>query len=80
MHLTEEHVRPRRVSFCRDQRPSCSTCTYPFALRETEPDWHKELQADVKDECEAKYGKVEAIKVEVESQVSEQFNALILQR
>ncbi|KAG9041356.1 hypothetical protein FS837_012375 [Tulasnella sp. UAMH 9824] len=35
---------------------------------ETEPDWHKELQADVKDECEAKYGKVEAIKVEVESQ------------
>ncbi|KAG8987434.1 hypothetical protein FRB90_003347 [Tulasnella sp. 427] len=35
---------------------------------ETEPDWHKELQTDVKDECEAKYGKVDAIKVEVESQ------------
>jgi len=35
---------------------------------ETERDWHTELEADVKEECTAKYGPVEAIKVEVESQ------------
>jgi RNA-binding protein 23/39 len=38
--------------------------------RETERDWDKELAEDVKGECEAKYGKVEAIKVERESQAS----------
>jgi len=31
-------------------------------------DWDKELAEDVKGECEEKYGKVEAIKVEKESQ------------
>ena len=41
-------------------------CTY----RETERDWDKELAADVKEECEGKYGPVEALKIEVESQVS----------
>ncbi|KAJ8515373.1 hypothetical protein ONZ45_g7209 [Pleurotus djamor] len=35
---------------------------------ETERDWDKELAEDVKSECEGKYGKVEAIKVEKESQ------------
>ena len=38
-------------------------------LRETERDWDKELADDVKVECENKYGKVEAIKVERETQV-----------
>ena len=37
--------------------------------RETERDWDKDLAEDVKGECEAKYGKVLAIKVEKESQV-----------
>jgi RNA-binding protein 39 len=35
---------------------------------ETERDWDKELADDVKGECEGKYGKVEAIKVEKETQ------------
>ncbi|KIK07027.1 hypothetical protein K443DRAFT_673923, partial [Laccaria amethystina LaAM-08-1] len=35
---------------------------------ETERDWDKELADDVKVECENKYGKVEAIKVERETQ------------
>lgn len=35
---------------------------------ETERDWDKELADDVKVECESKYGKVEAIKVEKETQ------------
>ncbi|KDQ63590.1 hypothetical protein JAAARDRAFT_120563 [Jaapia argillacea MUCL 33604] len=35
---------------------------------ETERDWDKDLADDVKGECEEKYGKVEAIKVESESQ------------
>ncbi|KAG8928440.1 hypothetical protein FRC02_006899 [Tulasnella sp. 418] len=35
---------------------------------ETDPDWDKELATDVKDECESKYGPVEALKVEKESQ------------
>ncbi|KAG9005953.1 hypothetical protein FRB94_001081 [Tulasnella sp. JGI-2019a] len=35
---------------------------------ETGRDWHTELEADVKEECEGKYGPVEVIKVEVESQ------------
>ncbi|KZT02659.1 splicing factor, CC1-like protein [Laetiporus sulphureus 93-53] len=35
---------------------------------ETERDWDKELAEDVKGECEEKYGKVEFIKVEKESQ------------
>ncbi|KAG8857232.1 hypothetical protein FRB96_005907 [Tulasnella sp. 330] len=45
---------------------------------ETERDWHTELEADVKEECEGKYGLVEAIKVEVESQgeIYVKFNAI----
>lgn len=35
---------------------------------ETERDWDKDLAEDVKGECEQKYGKVERIKVEKESQ------------
>ncbi|KIJ68490.1 hypothetical protein HYDPIDRAFT_24760 [Hydnomerulius pinastri MD-312] len=35
---------------------------------ETERDWDKELADDVKGECEEKYGKVDAIKVEKDSQ------------
>lgn len=35
---------------------------------ETERDWDKDLADDVKGECEEKYGKVEAIKVERETQ------------
>lgn len=37
--------------------------------RETEKDWDKDLAEDVKGECEEKYGKVLAIKVERDSQV-----------
>lgn len=39
------------------------------SLRETERDWDKELENDVKQECEEKYGKVLEIYVERESQV-----------
>jgi len=35
---------------------------------ETEPNWDKDLTDDVRGECQEKYGKVEAIKVEKESQ------------
>jgi len=38
--------------------------------RETERDWDKDLAMDVRGECEEKYGPVEAIKVEKETQVS----------
>jgi RNA-binding protein 23/39 len=38
--------------------------------RETGNEWDKELAEDVKGECEEKYGKVERIKVEKETQVS----------
>ena len=38
-------------------------------IRETERDWDKDLDEDVKSECEEKYGHVEFIKVEKESQV-----------
>ena len=38
-------------------------------FRESGNDWDKELAEDVKGECEEKYGKVEAIKVEKETQV-----------
>ena len=38
--------------------------------RESERDWDKDLAEDVKGECEEKYGKVEFIKIERESQVS----------
>jgi hypothetical protein len=49
----------------------------PYALtslltalpRETERDWDKDLADDVKGECEEKYGPVDAIKVERETQV-----------
>lgn len=37
--------------------------------RETEKDWDKDLADEVKSECESKYGKVLAIKVEKESEV-----------
>ena len=37
--------------------------------RETDADWDKELAEDVKGECESKYGPVDRIKVEKESQV-----------
>jgi len=43
--------------------------TSASVYRETERDWDKELADDVKGECEEKYGKVEAIKVEKETQV-----------
>ncbi|PBK77318.1 splicing factor CC1-like protein [Armillaria solidipes] len=35
---------------------------------ETDPNWDKELADEVKGECDSKYGKVQAIKVEKESQ------------
>lgn len=38
--------------------------------RETERDWDKDLAEDVKGECESKYGRVDHIKVEKDSQVS----------
>lgn len=37
------------------------------ATRETERDWDKDLAEEVKGECEDKYGKVEAIKVDKDS-------------
>ena len=39
--------------------------------RETGSDWDKDLAEDVKGECEEKYGQVDFIKVEKESQVRE---------
>jgi hypothetical protein len=42
---------------------------YPFFDRETDADWDKELAEDVKGECESKYGPVDRIKVEKETQV-----------
>jgi RNA-binding protein 23/39 len=36
---------------------------------ETEPNWDKDLAEEVKGECQEKYGKVEHIKVERDSQV-----------
>ena len=38
--------------------------------RETERDWDKDLAKDVKGECQAKYGPVQHIKVERDSEVS----------
>lgn len=35
--------------------------------RETERDWDKDLADEVKGECEEKYGRVEAIKVDKDS-------------
>ena len=37
------------------------------ATRETERDWGKDLAEEVKGECEERYGKVEAIKVDEDS-------------
>lgn len=37
--------------------------------RETDTDWDKDLAEDVKRECEEKYGKVAALKVEPQSKV-----------
>jgi RNA-binding protein 23/39 len=42
--------------------------------RETDADWDKELAEDVKGECETKYGPVDRIKVEKESQVKSMLN------
>jgi RNA-binding protein 23/39 len=41
-----------------------------YFCRETERDWDKDLAEDVKGEVEEKYGRVDFIKVEKESQVS----------
>lgn len=49
--------------------PSAHTPAYSCLSRETERDWDKDLAEDVKGECETKYGRVLAIKVEKESQV-----------
>lgn len=38
-----------------------------IAEEETDRDWDKDLADDVREECEAKYGRVEAIKVDTES-------------
>ena len=43
-----------------------------FFARETERDWDKDLAEDVKSEVEEKYGRVDFIKVEKESQVRAQ--------
>jgi RNA-binding protein 23/39 len=49
---------------------SCLTvCLTSLFDRETDADWDKELAEDVKGECETKYGPVDRIKVEKESQV-----------
>jgi RNA-binding protein 39 len=40
-----------------------------YLSRETERDWDKELADDVRGECEEKFGKVAAIKVEKETHV-----------
>ena len=37
------------------------------AISETERDWDKDLADEVKGECEEKYGRVEAIKVDKDS-------------
>lgn len=43
---------------------------YKHLHRETDRDWDKELAEDVKSECESKYGRVDHIMVEKDSQVS----------
>jgi RNA-binding protein 23/39 len=48
-------------------RSNCSLNA--FFDRETDADWDKELAEDVKGECESKYGPVDRIKVEKETQV-----------
>lgn len=63
----EKYVRPRRVSIHLSLDATISPLT--DLLRETERDWDKDLAEDVKGECEEKYGPVEAIKVEKETQV-----------
>jgi len=48
----------------------CNDLSYHHNFyRETDADWDKELAEDVKGECETKYGPVDRIKVERESQV-----------
>jgi len=44
-------------------------CVLPLTelSRETERDWDKDLAEEVKGECEDKYGRVEAIKVDKDS-------------
>lgn len=49
------------------------------ACRETERNWDQELADDVKGECEEKYGPVEAIKVEKESQVLSLISVEVIQ-
>lgn len=59
-----------------DPEESVSLCLYHHSIlsfhRENERDWDKDLADDVKGECEEQYGKVEAIKVEKETQVRPQ--------
>jgi hypothetical protein len=66
--VVEKYVRSRRVSISCSLIPS--HLTFSSAIRETERDWDKDLAEDVKGECESKYGPVNAIKVEKETQVS----------
>lgn len=42
---------------------------HSWVFRETGPDWDRDLGDEVKGECEDRYGKVDAIKVEKDSQV-----------
>ena len=46
-----------------------SRANIDVVCRETEPNWDKELAEDVKGECQSKYGKVQYIKVERDSEV-----------
>lgn len=64
------------LSFSQRQRPSSIPQAVSKAVllknmfnaeEETERGWDKELAEDVKEECEEKYGKVIAIKVDVDS-------------
>jgi RNA-binding protein 23/39 len=62
----QQHVQPRRVSF------RVSTPTEAFLLttcyREEGEDWIKELEDDVREECESKYGHVVHISLDPNSE------------
>lgn len=57
----------------------CSYVHLCFSLNlvssETERDWDRDLAEDVKGECEDKYGRVEFIMVERDSEVCSSLNA-----
>lgn len=57
---------PEECVLCFDH---CLVPAQLFDSRESGKDWDKDLADDVKSECEEKYGPVEAIKVEKETQV-----------